>query len=88
MMSENVDPPTVKEFIMATENFKVVNNLDESSITKIRNLEKELGACILAMEPRNAVKQLGEEDVEKVQKLEKDLHVVLLAYRPEVCSIQ
>jgi hypothetical protein len=73
---------------MTTENFKVVNNLDESSIAKIRNLEKELGACILAMEPRNAVKQLGEEDVEKVQKLEKDLHVVLLAYRPEVCNIQ
>ncbi len=73
---------------MATETYKVVNNLDESSVAKIRNLEKELGACILALEPRYTVKPLGEEDLAKVQKLEKDLHVVLLAYRPEVCSIQ
>ncbi len=73
---------------MATENYKVVNSLNESSVAKIRNLEKELGVCILALEPRNAVKQLCEEDVEKVQKLEKDLNVVLLAYRLEVCRVQ
>jgi hypothetical protein len=77
-----------KEFIMATESYKIANNLDESSVAKIRSLEKDLGACILALEPRNAVKQLREEDLEKVRKLEKDLHVVLLAYRPEVCTIQ
>ncbi|ABA88739.1 hypothetical protein Pcar_1493 [Syntrophotalea carbinolica DSM 2380] len=72
---------------MATESYKIANNLDESSITRIRHLEKELGACILALEPHNTVKQLCEEDLEKVQKLEKELHVVLLAYRPEVCSM-
>jgi hypothetical protein len=88
MALKNAQPPAAKEIIMATENYKIANNLDESSVAKIRNLEKELGACILALEPRNAVKQLREEDLEKVQKLEKDLHVVLLAYRPEVCSIQ
>lgn len=72
---------------MATDFYKIASDLDESSITRIRHLEKELGACILALEPRNAVKQLREEDLKKVQKLEKELHVVLLAYRPEVCSI-
>lgn len=54
---------------MATESYKIANNLDESSVAKIRSLEKDLGACILALEPRNAVKQLREEDLEKVRRV-------------------
>lgn len=73
---------------MAVESYKIANNIDESSIAKIRNLEKELGACILALEPRYPVKQLCEEDLKKVQQLEEELHVVLLAYRSEACKIQ
>lgn len=72
---------------MGIENYKVANDLNGSAVDKIRNLEKELGACILALEPRNTVKQLCEEDVEKVQKLEKDLNVVLVVYRQEVCRM-
>lgn len=73
---------------MAVESYKIATNIDASSIAKIRNLENELGACILALEPRYPVKQLSEEDLKKVQQLEEELHVVLLAYRSEVCKLQ
>ena len=39
MALKNAQPPAAKEIIMATENYKIANNLDESSVAKIRNLE-------------------------------------------------
>lgn len=73
---------------MSVESSKFAGYLDEAAVTKIRALEKEIGACVLALEPRYPVKQLCEEELAKVRKLEDELGVVLLAYRAEACRVR
>jgi hypothetical protein len=57
-----------------------IAKLDEDSLEKLKVMEEELGACILALEPKYPVAKLTPPQVQKLQALEKELGVVLLAY--------
>ena len=56
-------------------------NLDEGDLDKVKALEDELGACVLALTPNFSFAKLENEQVEKLKALEKELGVVLVAYR-------
>jgi len=55
-------------------------SIDEIALERIRNLEQELNAHILALEPQVTLRELDEQDMEKLHRLENELGVVLIAY--------
>ena len=55
--------------------------LTASQLKKIQALEKELNACLLAVEKTPTIASLSKEDLEKIQKLEKELGLILVAYK-------
>ena len=57
-----------------------VAKLDDQSLEKLQNMEKELGTCILALEPRYPLASLQPDQLKHLQTLENELGVVLLAY--------
>lgn len=60
-----------------------IASLDDDKISAIQNLEKELGAPVVALsevEAGNA--ELSPEKLKKLQDLETELDLVLLAVRP------
>ncbi len=60
-----------------------IAKLDEPTLDKIRVMEEELGAPILALEPYLPAAALTPDQVARLQQLEKELGVILLAYRPD-----
>lgn len=58
-----------------------IARLDDASLEKLRALEEEFGACILALEPQYPLAELPPEKLQKLQALEKELGVVLVAYK-------
>jgi len=56
-------------------------NLDEADLEKVKALEEELGACVLALTPNFSFAKLDEAQIQKLKELEKELGVVLVAYR-------
>ena len=58
-------------------------NLDEASLAKINEMEKQFKSVILAIEPYYPLATLNEVDLEKLRSLEKELGVILLAYRSD-----
>jgi hypothetical protein len=64
---------------VVTERLRIAQ-LDEARLTKLRALEKELGVCLVALEPEVKLADLSGEKLERVQASEKELGVVLLAY--------
>jgi hypothetical protein len=64
---------------MAAPHLKVAQ-LDEGHLTKLRALEQELGACVVAVEKDTRFADLSERQLKRLQAGEKDLDVVLLAY--------
>jgi hypothetical protein len=67
---------------MSKPNFKFAN-LDEDSLKRIKDYERVMDACILALEPRVDLAELGEDDVARLKALEEELGVVLIAYKEE-----
>lgn len=57
-----------------------IADLDDQSLQKIRALEEEVGACVLALEPRVKLMDLSEEQLESLKSAEEELGVVLMAY--------
>ena len=57
-----------------------IANLDQERLEKLKELEAEIGAVILALEPQYMPADLTEEQIAKLRAMEDDLGVVLLAY--------
>lgn len=57
-----------------------VADLDEKTLAKVRALEDEIGACVLALEPKVKLKDLSDEQLEKLTSAEEELGVILMAY--------
>jgi hypothetical protein len=64
---------------MAAPHLKVAQ-LDDARLTRLRALEQELGACVVAVEKDTRFADLSEQQLKRLQAGEKDLDVVLLAY--------
>lgn len=58
-----------------------IAHLDETALSKLQNLEKEMGTVIVALEPQYQPADLTADQVHRLQVLERELGVVLLAYR-------
>ena len=59
-----------------------IAKLDDGSVGKIREMEKEMGVHIMALEPGVKFIALAPEQLAKVEALEKELGVMLLVYEP------
>ena len=57
-----------------------IADLDQERLEKLKKLEGEIGAVILALEPQYMPADLTEEQIAKLRALEDELGVVLLAY--------
>ncbi len=54
--------------------------LDEANLSKLNDLEKKLGKCVVAWNQKLDPADISEEQVKELQALEKDLDAVLVAY--------
>ena len=59
-----------------------IAKLDEGGVGKIREMEKEMGVHIMALEPGVKFTMLTPEQLAEVEALEKELGVTLLVYEP------
>lgn len=59
-----------------------VADLNQEAIDRIRSLEKDLNAHIMALEPQVNLRELNEDDMKKLREVEEALGVVLIAYDP------
>ena len=59
-----------------------IAKLDDDNVGKIREMEKEMGVHIMALEPGVKFIALAPEQLAKVEALEKALGVMLLVYEP------
>ena len=57
--------------------------LDEERLGKVRELEGELGTCLVALEMEYRLAELSEEQLQRLQAAEKELGIVLLAYESD-----
>lgn len=60
-----------------------VAELDPTRLEKVRKLEEELGAYVVALEPQVRLAELKGQQLERLKAAEKELGVVLLAYEGE-----
>ncbi len=65
---------------MAEKSAVKVAQLDETNLNRLRTLENELGARIVAFEKQYPLANLSEEQLKQLQTAEKELDVVLVAY--------
>lgn len=56
-----------------------IADLNSDSLAKVQALEKEIGACVLALEPKVKLMNLADDQLERLQAAEEELGVVLLA---------
>jgi hypothetical protein len=54
--------------------------LDDANLSKLNNLEKKLGKCVVAWDQKLEPADISEAEVKELQALEKDLDAVLVAY--------
>ncbi len=54
--------------------------LDKSGMTRLQSLEKELGCCLVALEPKPKLAHISAEQLRKLQSAEKELDAVILAF--------
>lgn len=66
-------------WVMPSPRLKIAS-LDDATLEKVRLLEQEFGATILALEPHYPVAPLKPDQVKRLEALENELGVVLLAY--------
>jgi hypothetical protein len=57
-----------------------VKQLDEANLSKLNDLEKKLGKCVVAWDQKLEPADISEEQVKELQTLEKDLDAVLVVY--------
>ena len=65
---------------MAEKSLVKTATLDETNLTKLRALETELGARIVAYEKQYPPANLSEKNLKRLQAVEKEWDVVLVAY--------
>ena len=65
---------------MTTPRMKIAN-LDEASLSKLKQMEEALGTLIVAFEPQSPMAKLTDDQVKKLQELEKELGATLIAYQ-------
>ena len=68
-----------KETHMAAPRMEVAE-LDPARLEKVRKLEKELGAYVVALEPQFRLAKLTAGQLDRLTAMERELGVVLLAY--------
>ena len=66
---------------MAAPRMKIAE-LKPKDLKKVKDLEKDLGAVIVALTPRYSLADLSRKQVKKIRAAEKKLGVVLMAYQP------
>ena len=54
--------------------------LDDANLSKLNDLEKNLGKCVVAWDQKLEPADISEEQIKELQTLEKDLDAVLVAY--------
>lgn len=59
-----------------------VAELDQQAVDRLRSLEKDINAHIMALEPQVSLRELDEDEMRKLRELEEALGVVLIAYDP------
>jgi aryl-alcohol dehydrogenase-like predicted oxidoreductase len=82
IMFADVVSPFTKECVMEQPDVRYAS-LSEKKLKKLKKLEKELSAWLLAVQPAVNLAELSEEQVGRIQALEEELGVVLLAYSGE-----
>lgn len=63
-----------------------IRKLDEASLSKLREMERKLGCCIVAIDPPQEPAILSRGDLKKLQNLEEDMNAILLAYACELAD--
>ncbi len=58
-----------------------VKKLEEKDIKKLRDFEKKLGCCVVALEPQPRPANLSETQIRELRDLESDMGVILVAYK-------
>lgn len=58
-----------------------IARLAQDQADLIQNLEKDLGVCMIAMEPGLEIAELEEDQLKRVKELEKKLGATLIVYR-------
>ncbi|MBI2852562.1 MAG: hypothetical protein HYX84_05635 [Chloroflexi bacterium] len=64
----------------ATTGMHRIKELEPAILSRLQNLEKQLGCCIVAVEPRFPVARLTQEQLGELQALEKEMKAILIAY--------
>jgi hypothetical protein len=54
--------------------------LDDANLSKLNDLEKKLGKCVVAWDQKLEPADISEAEVKELQALENDLDAVLVAY--------
>ena len=57
-----------------------VAKLDKGRLARLRAFEKELGCCLVALEPEFRLAELSQAQLRRLVAAEKELGVLLLAY--------
>jgi len=70
---------------METDGMKIAD-LDDKRLAKLRELEDELGVCLVALEEEFRLARLLPDQVERLQDAERNMGVVLLAYNVKKVS--
>lgn len=60
--------------------------LDDQSLARVREMERELGSVIIAYQAEPPFMSLSADQLRRLQELERELGVVLLAYKPAVAA--
>lgn len=56
-------------------------NLDSQGMARLKALEQELGAVVVAVEPEVQVAELTPDKLRRLQQAEEEMGMILLAYR-------
>jgi hypothetical protein len=65
---------------MTAPRFRIAQ-LDEKNLEKVRLMEEDMGALIVALQLDYPLAQLSEEQLARLKALEGELGVVLVAYK-------
>ena len=55
--------------------------LNKDQISKLLELEKEIGKTIIAYEPVEPIAKLDEEQLKRIKEVEKELGIILVGYK-------
>lgn len=60
-----------------------IAELGQENVAKLKELESELGAIVVAYEPSYKPAELNESQVAKLRAMEAEVGLILVAFRPE-----